>query len=132
MRHILKNRKATFWIELAAAVVAFAGSIYYIIQSNIDECFNVLFFIAMMVGVVAVILNCFFRLNFLLVIAGCLWGASFGVSVYSMLPTLSDVWNGVNFIGGNLAAYCAYTIISALCAIGGIVVCFIGADKSVE
>lgn len=47
-----------------------------------------------------------------------------------MLPTMSDVWNGVHFIGGNLTAYIVYTAVSFVVVAAVICCCFIGTEKA--
>lgn len=126
---IFADRKPGFWIQNAAAAVAIVGSIYYVIQSNIDQCFNPLFFILMLIGVVCVVMQFLIRFDFLTVLAGISWGVSLGVMVNNMLPSMSDVWNGVNFIGGNLTAYIVYTVFAFICAVLGIIACFWGTEK---
>lgn len=126
---IIANRKIGFWLQTAAAVIAFVASIYYVIQSNIDKCFNSAFFILMLIGVACAVVQFFLRFDFLTLIAGIAWGVSLGIMVNNMLPTMSDVWNGVHFIGGNLTAYIVYTVFAFVCAVLGIVACFWGTEK---
>ena len=43
-----------------------------------------------------------------LVAAAILFGVATGAMLYYALPTFSDIWNNVNFIGGNADAYFSY------------------------
>ena len=130
MLHIFRGRKASFFVELAAAVIALAGIVYYAVQSNADDCFDLLYMVLMCCGVIAVAAHALLRFEFLLPAAGVLFGGGLGVMVYDMLPTMSDVWNGVHFIGGNLTAYIVYTAVSFVVVAAVICCCFIGTEKA--
>ena len=126
--NMLQHRTKAFIIELIAAIILLGGLIYYLIQSNIDACFNVFYFLFVLLSIIAVVIHLFIRFEFLTVITAAMSGGACGFIVYDMLPTLSDVWNGVNFIGGNLEAYIAYTAITLIASIMLIVASFLGTE----
>lgn len=113
-------------METIAILLGLGGSVYYAVQSNIDDAFNVIYLILMLSGVAAAAVNLILRIDFVLPVAGVLYGAAFGIMVHDMLPTMSDVWNKVHFIGGNLTAYIVYTAISLVAVVLVIVSCFFG------
>lgn len=125
---LFKNRKASFYMEIIAVLLGVGGSVYYAIQSNIDNAFNVFYLILMLCGAAATLANVLLKAEFLLPVAGILCGTAFGIIVHDMLPTMSDVWNGVLFIGGNLTAYIIYTAIAFAVAVLIIVSCFLGGE----
>lgn len=125
----MKYRSKGFYLELIAGGIGLLLSVYYGVQSRIDGAFDLLFLLLSLGGVLAVLLHCFFRLDFLTLLAGVCFGVAFGVMVHDMLPTLSDVWNNVTFIGGNLQAYLLYTIGSFVAALLSVLSCFMGTEK---
>lgn len=127
---LLSGRKVTVYVELAAAILALGGAVYYAVQSNADGCFNAVYLVLMICGVAAVAVHVCTRLEFFGPVAGVLFGVAVGIIVHDMLPTMSDVWNGVHFIGGNLTAYIVYTAISLVTAVAVIACCFIGIEKA--
>lgn len=129
LKRVFDGRGGMFYAELAAALVAAVCAVYYAVQSNIDGCFSLLYFLLMLGGILAIAVHCFVRLDLLTPVSGALFGAAFGVMLYCMLPSLSDVWNGVNFIGGNLTAYIVYTAMTLVSAVAVIVCCFAGTEK---
>lgn len=115
-------------LVLSSSVLAVVLSVYYVIQSRIGACFNPLFLAMMLAGAVAALIHWKTGIYALLPVSGILLGVGFGVMVHDMLPSLSDVWNGVNFIGGNLTAYLIYTAISLAAAVIVIAACFRGTE----
>ena len=71
MLHIFRGRKASFFVELAAAVIALAGIVYYAVQSNADDCFDLLYMVLMCCGVIAVAAHALLRFEFLLPRRAC-------------------------------------------------------------
>lgn len=135
MKEYLKDKSVGFYLLLTAAVVGFVCVIYYVIQSNMDDCFNVAFFLLVLFGIIAAVASQTVPVKYmdsLVPVAAILWGMAFGIMVNNMLPTMSDVWNGVNFIGGNLSAYIVYTVLAFITAVLGIVACFMGTQKTAK
>ena len=130
IRQIVEGRKPTFHVELAAALAAVVCAVYYAVQANADGCFGVWFLLSLCAGVASIAAHAFLRWEFFLPLAGVFFGAATGFIVHDMLPTLSDVWNGVHFIGGNLTAYIVYTAFALLCAVCAIVCTFLGTERN--
>lgn len=126
---IFSDRKASFYIWAAAAILALGGVIYYAIQSNADSCFDIKYFIALLAGVILFCAGVFTRKDFFIMLTAAAFAAAFGFMLYDMLPSLSDVWNGVDFIGGNLTAYIIYTVITFIVTGITVYVCFVGTEN---
>ena len=131
LKEYLKDKNLWFYIETAAALLALVTSIYYVVQSNADNCFNIAVFLLLLAGIAAVTVGCFLDFEFIKLIAGAAWGTALGIIIHDMMPTLSDVWNGINFIGGNLTAYVTYTVLIGVTALIGIVCGFFGHRKTI-
>ncbi len=78
----------------------------------------------MIVGALSFLLVAFFDFKFLTLIPCLLYIAGFCLSLQATLPSLSDVWNGVNFIGGNGLVSLPFTVCFGVSAILSIVSCF--------
>ncbi len=129
IKRIFDGRKKIFFAEITVAVLALLGLIYYAVQSNIDKCFSIPYFVFLTMGFAAIMLHAFLRYDFLTVISSVCFGIALGFIIYDMLPSLSDVWNGVTFIGGNLTAYLIYTAYTLVFTVVIIVCSFLGTDK---
>lgn len=105
------------WVVASVGVLLLATAIYYLIQSQIDQCFNLAYFLVLLAGLAFVICHLFLPFLIFLPLAGASVGVAAGIMIHDTLPSLSDVWNHVHFIGGDLTAYLIYsgvTLVSAL------------------
>lgn len=75
-------------------------------------------------GVLYLLLVSFLPFKFVPMIPAILYTAAFGYALQATLPPLSDVWNGVHFIGGFAYMGLFYTIRFFVCAVASIVSCF--------
>lgn len=50
--------------------------------------------------------------------------SGFALTVNAALPSISDVWNGVNFIGGNATLGIIFSVTFFVAAVAGIISCF--------
>ncbi len=117
------RRGASFWLLAIAALIGIGCAIYYTVQSNADNCFNLAFLLVMLGGVIVGCLNTVHPMAFFAPLEASLFGVGFGIMVNNMLPTLSDVWNGIVFIGGNLTAYLIYTVLALVCTVLTVIAC---------
>lgn len=125
LRSAFKNRTVGFYIGLTAAVIALVGAILYIAIDASDRTFSLIAFILMLVGVAAELLVVFTDLPFMPVVSAGLYIAGFSLTLNAALPSVSDVWNGVNFIGGNATLGIIFSVTFLVCALAGIVSCFL-------
>jgi len=126
---IFSDRKVSFYIWTIAALASLGCAIYYIIQSNIDSCFDIKYFIATVIGILFFLAAAVTRKDLFILLAMAAESAALGFMVYKMMPTMSDVWNGVDYIGGNLTAYIIYTAVTFVAAVVTAYVCFVGTEK---
>ncbi len=137
-KHIIspyKNRTIGYWLSAAAAVIALISAVVYAIVDNGDAMtFSVPALVIMIVGALSFLLVAFFDFKFLSLIPCLLYIAGFCLCLQSTLPSLSDVWNHVNFIGGNGLVALAFTVCFGVSAILSIVTCFMEQykDHSIE
>lgn len=111
---------------LTAAGLFSAGTlVYYLIQSNHDACFQVSILVLLAVGMVGEIASLFVKVDFIPMLASSCIGVALGLMVYYALPTFSDLWNNVNFIGGNAFAYFMYLGLLLLSFVLSVIPCFL-------
>ena len=130
----VKGRTVGYWLALAAAVVFLVADIIFIATDSKDRTFSLLTFLFILVGVVLeiayVVLDKRF-LDFLPILSCACYGVALGKHWFLGLETLSDVWNGVVFVGGNAKAALIFGIIFAVCTLVAIVSCFMKQKKNV-
>lgn len=115
MKKSFADRNFGFYILLAAAFVALAGAILYLVLDGGDRTFTILGFLLALAGAVSTILAVLTRLKFAPLVPTAFYAAASAFVLRLALPSLSDLWNKVNFIGGN--------------AVLGTVSCFTGTEK---
>ena len=99
-----KGRRAGYYVSLASAVLILAIDVAYIASDYGDRTFSPLTFALMLVGSLLTIAYCFTGLKFLdfvPAVSCIIYGFAFGQHLILALESLSDVWNQVNFVGGN-------------------------------
>ena len=105
MNGFLKNKGIWDYISLASILPAIAMLIYYCMQSTADGCFEVSIVLLLAAGIVLELVYFFIKFDVLPMAAAVAFGVALGLMLYYALPTFSDIWNNVNFIGGNAEAY---------------------------
>ena len=124
VKSAFKNRTIGFYIGLAAAVIALIGAILYIATDVSDRTFSAAGFALMIAGALVELLVVFSNFRFVPLICAGLYIAGFALTVNAALPSISDVWNGVNFIGGNATLGIIFSVTFFVAAVAGIISCF--------
>ena len=130
--HPFKDRTLAYYLGFAAALFAIISSVLLMALDGGDKTCSVSAFVLMLVGGFTFVGTMFLNSELLPFIPVVLYIAGFACELDATLPSLSDVWNGVNFIGGNAYMGLAFTCIFALCAIMGIVSNFMKYRKSIK
>ena len=141
MKDLFKNKALGFYMGLAAAAIAVIGSVLYLALDVSDRTFTWLSFCLMLAGglvwiacfIVLPILKLDEKLPWVEILAPLvctlLYVMGFAFTLNAALPSLSDVWNNVNFIGGNAAMGVAFSAVFLVAAVAGIVECFLAHSK---
>ncbi|MBR1847211.1 MAG: hypothetical protein IJ787_05805 [Bacilli bacterium] len=119
---ILKNL-----LNFIAAGLLVIVDVLYIALNNGDHTFVWLTFILALVAAAILSLGAFapkFLRPYVPLLASFAMAFAFANEFYVTLETLSDVWNGVTFIGGNATMGVTFTILFFLLAVVVIVSCF--------
>lgn len=129
---ILKNKTTGFYIGLVAAVLAIISSLIFTITNSSDRTFSIITVIFMVLGALAQLFNIFFDYKFSPIIPAILYSVGVSMHFNVGLETLSDVWNGVNYIGGNANAVIIYGILFMIVTIAAIVTSFMEQRKTLD
>lgn len=113
---------------MAAGILALVGSILYISLDGGDRTFHMAGFLLALLGVACTAVPVLTRLKFAPILPTACYCIAFGLVLRVAIPSLSDVWNHVNFIGGNAVLGMVFTGVYLLCAVLGCVSCFLGTE----
>lgn len=124
----MKKRNFGRILLLIAAVIALFGSVLYLVLDGADKTFSWLGFGFALVGAISMLLSFtqFKLAPFITVVSYC---AAFGFVLRVAVPSLSDVWNKVNFIGGNAAMGMTFSAVYLICAVLAVLACFAGTEN---
>lgn len=98
------KRKSKTMFEKILYVLLLIGMIASVVFAVLDAgdvTFSMYCVICIIAGSLIGLADVFFSSEILLWIASLLYAAGFGFHLYAALPSISDLWNHVNFIGGN-------------------------------
>ena len=127
----MKNKSLAQKLGLLTACALLIADVVFLATDLGDHTFSFVTFGAVLLG--AVLLGASFflprRLDFLPLLAAAALGVGLGMHLFLGLPTLSDLWNGVNFVGGNSTAVFVFGAIYLAGTILSVVLCFGKQDK---
>ena len=124
-----KNRTVGFWIGLAAAFLMLIADIIFIITDYSDRTFSMVTFILILIGVAGEVLIIVKDFKFAPLLPSICFGVAMSIHFYVGLPTLSDVMNGVNFIGGDPNAVIMFGVVFLIGTFFAIASCFMKQSK---
>ncbi|MFA9376407.1 MAG: hypothetical protein ACERKZ_06600 [Lachnotalea sp.] len=126
------NRTVGFRIGLIASCLMLIGDILFIITDHADRTFSMVTFILILIGVVGEGLVILKNYKFTPLLPSICFGVAMSWHFYLGLPTLSDIMNGVNFIGGNPNAVIVFGVIFLIGTLAAIVSCFMEQSKLIK
>lgn len=132
MKKMFQDRGPGLYLSLIAGAAALLGAILYLVLDGGDKTFTPIGFGLALAGAASTALVVFTRLKFAPFIPSALYAAAFGVVLRVAVPSLSDVWNKVDFIGGNAAMGMGFAGAFLLCAVLGAASCFTGDERENE
>ncbi len=124
IKSFFKDRGFGFYLTLTSCVLALVGNILFFVLDSGDRTFSLVTFISVFLGVAFGVAALFLNFSFLPLLSACGMGVGFSYHVYTALPTYSDIWNKVNFIGGNATMATVFMIIFGLTFILSCIACF--------
>ncbi|MEK3669825.1 MULTISPECIES: hypothetical protein [unclassified Paenibacillus] len=127
---LFKDRTSGFWIGFLAACLMLAANIAFIIFDYGDRTFSFVTFGLIIAGVLGELLVLVKTYSFAPLLPSICFGVALSMHLYLGFPTLSDVINGVNFIGGNPQAVIIFGIAFAIGTVASLVSCFMKQSRS--
>lgn len=132
----LKGKNIRFYISSITSILAIIFDIIFIATTSKDRLFSIVTFLMILFGTIIQIgyevEDSIFHikfLDFIPIIVTTLYAVGFGQTLYLGLETLSDVWNKVNFVGGNPNFAITFIILFAIILILQITTLFLS-DKN--
>lgn len=140
VKEYLKNRfvsgkTAGFYLSVAAALIMLISDIAYIASDFGDRTFSFITFAFVLAGVALEFAVVFADLRFgdVMSLLSCIcYGTALGMHIYLGLPTLSDIWNGVNFVGGNADAVIAFSVTFGIGTVAAVAANFMKRSKQLS
>ena len=129
MKTIFKNRTVGFYLGLIGCLAALIGAIGLVATDRGDITFSWITVILVALGVLFECLNATTDLAVAPLLCAVCFGCALSWHLYIGLPTLSDIWNGVNFIGGNAQAVIVFGVFLAVATVFGVASCFMNQRK---
>ena len=133
MRNLLASRTKPVFAAYLIFLVGIITSIVFLITDGADRTFSMGCFLCVVIGSVVGLADILIHLRGMLIFAAALsYVAGVGFHLYAALPSLSDLWNHVNFIGGNQSAALVFGTIYIVLTAGLIVINFFSLSKPQE
>lgn len=129
---ILQNRTIGFYAGAAAAVILLAADIVFLVTDSSDRTFSWITFGLIAAGVVCEVLTALTDLKLMPLLTAVCWGAGLSYHLYIGLPTLSDIMNGVVFVGGSAQAVIVFGVIFGIGTVIAVIACFMDQRKPIE
>ena len=115
---------------IAGGAVALIGSILYIVLDGSDKTFSVIAFVLGLLGAASTLLGLVTDFKFSPLIPAVLYSTACALVLRVAVPSLSDVWNKVNFIGGNAVLGMTFAAVYLIAAVAAVIACFAGTSEA--
>lgn len=111
LNKMLKAKSAAQNIAYATLLVGLVADIIFIALDFGDFTFTIGCFVCILLGSLVGLADIFLDGGTCIWLASLLYSAAVGFHLYKGLQSVSDLWNGVNFIGGNQTMAIVFGII---------------------
>lgn len=127
---MLKKKTFAFYIGIIPMVLAIATIVYGLMTRGfIGETFPLSIVVALILAVIVGVITALFPAEWLPIVRSMAYSLGFGMVVKAGAPTLSDYFNGVNFMGGNLQNVCVCIALTGIAVVIGWVMLFLPENK---
>ena len=113
---------------IVAALIAVIGAGLYVLLDGTDKTFTWLGFGLALLGAFSTVIS-FTQFQLAPFAPAVLYAAAFGFVLRVAIPSLSNVWNKVNFVGGNAVMGITFSCVYLVCALLAVWACFVGTDR---
>lgn len=101
MSKLFQNRTLKDYLEFAALLILLVADILYILLDAGDKTYSMTAFFLVLAGTCLGLMLLALRINDFMIVPALMLAAAAGIQTYISLPTISDIWNHVVYIGGN-------------------------------
>lgn len=129
----LASKSVLQYVAYAAALVGLVADIVFIVVDGSDQTFTMGCFVCVLLGSLVALSDLFksFFNGIALWFAVMLYSVGLAFHLYEALPSISDLWNNINFIGGNQQAAIIFGCIFLAVTVVLIVANFTGGKRVV-
>lgn len=121
----MKNHTIASYISFIPVVLAIVSIIFGEATKGFnDGTFAVSIVIALLAAIVLAVITFLCDLDFLPIITTAAYALVFGLTAAKAAPTLSDFFNGVNFMGGNLSNCITYLVLTGIAMVISMILLF--------
>jgi len=128
-KNLFKNRGIGFYLSLACSALSLVGAILFIALDGSDKTFSLIGFLLAIAAGLGFVLVLLVKNDLCALLPAVLSIGAFAFTTRAMLPSLSDKWNHVNFIGGNAYMGLAFAIVFLISSLIGLASCYAGQQK---
>lgn len=120
----IKNTSILYKIGLAGVLLSILSVIAFIVTDLGDRTFSWFIVALVLTGSMLYVAKLFINFPLLTLLSSFCFSVATAYSIYLMLPTLSDIWNNVHFIGGNPVQTIVFTSLFFLSDVTTMIACF--------
>lgn len=121
----LKNQGISFYFGCAVVLLAWVSAVAYIALDVGDITFSWIAVALLAVGGGLILASLLIKQGLFLLAGSLCCSAALGELLRVGLPSVSDIWNGVTFIGGNGQLAVVFIAVLAVVALLACVLCFL-------
>lgn len=110
-KKLFSSKTPVQYVAYALLFLGLIADVLFLILDGSDQTFTIGCFVCIMLGSFIGMADFFVRSDVWLWISSLLYTTAAGFHLSVALPSLSDWWNGVNFIGGNQELALAFGIV---------------------
>lgn len=129
LKKFFGNRTFGFWLGLGVSLIALIADIAYVTAAKGDRNYSQTSFILILVGAILELAVVFTPFDFAILFPAILFSVGLGIHVYTIIPSLTDLFTKVNFYGGNQTFAIAFAVIFVICTLGAVVATFLNQRK---
>ncbi len=120
-----KDRGSSFYFGCVVTLCAWAAAVAYLVTDLGDITFSWIAFALLAVGGGCIFAASLLKKGWLLLVGSLGCSAALGEMLRVGLPSVSDLWNGVTFIGGNGKLALVFIAVLAVVAVLSCILCFL-------
>ncbi len=119
------KQKQSNVFALVCGTAPIAAALVYAVSDYGDKTFSMIAAVLAVLGGVLILAAQFKKLELVKLVGSLCVSGAVGLVAFKTIPTITDIFNGVVFIGGNQTAAVAFLIVFAVVGILDVICCFV-------